>query len=85
VDYKGRHYLVSIAETIHTGWSVFVFRPLEPVNSHRLVGIAVAFLLALVLASLLALLILAVLGAGFCFHNSKAAWAGRFRAIFNQT
>jgi hypothetical protein len=85
VDYKGRPYLVSIAETIHAGWSVFVFRPIEPMSSHRLIGIAVAFLLALALASLLALIIFVVLGASFCFNNPKAAWAGRFRAIFNQT
>jgi hypothetical protein len=73
---------VSIAETIHVGWSVFVFCPIEPVSSHRLIGIAVAFLLALPLACLLALLILAVLGARFYFKNSKVAWVGRFRAIF---
>jgi C4-dicarboxylate-specific signal transduction histidine kinase len=85
VDYKGRPYLVSIAETIHAGWSVFVFGPIEPVSSHRLIGIAVAFLLALPLACLLALLILAVLGVSFYFKNSKVAWAGRFRAIFDQT
>jgi PAS domain S-box-containing protein len=75
VDYKGRHYLGSFAGTIHAGWSVFFFRPIELVGAYRLTGIAVACLLAL--------LALAVLGTSFYLKESTEATAGRFRAMFD--
>jgi PAS domain S-box-containing protein len=75
VDYKGRHYLGSFAGTIHAGWSVFYFRPIELVGAYRLTGIAVACLLAL--------LALAVLGTNFYLKESTVATAGRFRNMFD--
>jgi PAS domain S-box-containing protein len=75
VDYQGKNYLGSFAGTIHAGWSVFYFRPIELVGAYRLVGIAVACLLAL--------LALAVLGANFYLKESTVATAGRFRAMFD--
>ena len=75
VDYKGRHYLGSFAGTIHAGWSVFFFRPIELVGAYRLTGIAVACLLALVA--------LAIMGTNFYLKESTVASAGRFRAMFD--
>ena len=75
VDYKGRHYLGSFAGTIHAGWSVFFFRPIELVGVYRLTGIAVACLLALVA--------LAIMGTNFYLKESTVASAGRFRAMFD--
>jgi PAS domain S-box-containing protein len=75
VDYKGKHYLGSFAGTIHAGWSVFYFRPIELVGAYRLTGIVVACLLAL--------LALAVLGTNFYLKDSTVAKAGRFRAMFD--
>jgi PAS domain S-box-containing protein len=75
VDYLGKHYLGSFAGTIHAGWSVFYFRPIELVGAYRLTGIAVACLLAL--------LALAVLGTNFYLKESTVASAGRFRAMFD--
>jgi PAS domain S-box-containing protein len=75
VNYKGRHYLVSSAETIQPGWSVFVFRPFEPARANRLTGIAVACLLAL--------LALAFIGSIFYFKTSRSASPGRFQAMFD--
>ncbi len=75
VDYQGKHYLGSFAGTIHAGWSVFYFRPIELVGAYRLTGIAVACLLAL--------LALAVLGTNFYLKESTVASAGRFRAMFD--
>jgi PAS domain S-box-containing protein len=75
VDYQGKHYLGSFAGTIHAGWSVFYFRPIELVGAYRLTGIAVACLLAL--------LALAVLGTNFYLKESTVATAGRFRAMFD--
>jgi PAS domain S-box-containing protein len=75
VDYKGRHYLGSFAGTIHAGWSVFFFRPIELVGAYRLTGIAVACLLALVA--------LAIMGTNFFLKESTVASAGRFRAMFD--
>jgi PAS domain S-box-containing protein len=76
VDYKGRHYLVSSAGTINSGWSVFVFHPIEPVRVNRLTGIAVACLLALLALSVLGTIF-------FYFKDSTLAKAGRFRAMFD--
>jgi PAS domain S-box-containing protein len=75
VDYGGKHYLGSFAGTIHAGWSVFYFRPIELVGAYRLTGIAVACILAL--------LALAVLGTNFYLKESTVAAAGRFRAMFD--
>jgi|YelNatPaOPRAMG01_1025707.scaffolds.fasta_scaffold01237_7 PAS domain S-box-containing protein len=75
VDYQGKHYLGSFAGTIHAGWSVFYFRPIELVGAYRLTGIAVACLLAL--------LALAVLGTNFYLKESTVAKAGRFQAMFD--
>jgi PAS domain S-box-containing protein len=75
VDYGGKHYLGSFAGTIHAGWSVFYFRPIELVGAYRLTGIAVACVLAL--------LALAVLGTNFYLKESTVATAGRFRAMFD--
>jgi PAS domain S-box-containing protein len=74
-DYKGLHYLVSRAKTIHPGWSVFVFRPFEPVRVNRLTGIGVSFLLAL--------LALALLGSLFYLKTSRSASTGRFQAMYD--
>jgi hypothetical protein len=49
-----------------------------------LTGIAVVFLLALLAASLLALLFLAVLGAGLYLKDFKVVLASRLRAVFAQ-
>ena len=57
VELNGRPYMVSDAGTIHTGWSVFFFRPIEPVGMYRLIGIA--------LACILAVLALTILGSNF--------------------
>jgi C4-dicarboxylate-specific signal transduction histidine kinase len=84
VTYKGHPYLVSFAETSHPGSSVAVFRPLKPVSPPRLTGIAVVFLLALLAASLLALLFLAVLGAVLYLEDVKVVLASRLRAVFAQ-
>jgi len=75
VDYQGRHYLGSFAGTIHAGWSVFFFRPIELVGAYRLTGIAIACLLAIVA--------LAILGANFYLRESSEQAAGRFRAMFD--
>jgi len=75
VDYKGRHYLGSFAGTIHAGWTVFFFRPIELVGAYRLTGIAVACLLALVA--------LAIMGTNFYLKESTVASAGRFQAMFD--
>jgi PAS domain S-box-containing protein len=75
VDYQGQHYLGSFAGTIHAGWSVFYFRPIELVGAYRLTGIAVACILAI--------LALAVLGTNFYLKDSTVATAGRFRAMFD--
>ena len=47
VTYQGKNYLASFAGTIHAGWSVYFFRPVEMVGAYRLTGIAVAGLLAI--------------------------------------
>jgi PAS domain S-box-containing protein len=75
VAYQGTNYLASFAGTIHAGWSVFFFRPIEPAASYRLTGIAVACLLAL--------LALAILGTNYYLRESSLATAGRFRAMFD--
>jgi PAS domain S-box-containing protein len=75
VDYQGRHYLGSFAGTIHAGWSVFFFRPIELVGAYRLTGIAVACLLALVA--------LVIMGANFNLKQSTLESAGRFQAMFD--
>lgn len=75
VAYQGRNYLASFAGTIHAGWSVFFFRPIELAGSYRLTGIAVACLLAI--------LALAILGTNYYLRESSLATAGRFRAMFD--
>jgi PAS domain S-box-containing protein len=75
VDYQGRNYLASFAGTIHAGWSVFFFRPVEMVGAYRLTGIAVA--------GLLAILALLILGGNFYFRERSLASAGRFRSMFD--
>jgi PAS domain S-box-containing protein len=75
VAYQGRNYLASFAGTIHPGWSVFFFRPIELAGSYRLTGIAVACVLAI--------LALAVLGANFYLEGSTLESAGRIRAVFD--
>ena len=75
VDYQGRNYLASFAGTIHAGWSVFFFRPVEMVGAYRLTGIAVACILAI--------LALVILGRNFYSKDHALASAGRFRAMFD--
>jgi PAS domain S-box-containing protein len=75
VELNGRSYLASYAGTLHTGWSVFFFRPIERVNIYRLTGIAVACLLSI--------LALAILGGNFYFKENAMATVGWFQAIFN--
>ena len=77
VDYQGRNYLASFAGTIHAGWSVFFFRPVEMVGAYRLTGIAVACILAI--------LALVILGRNFYSKDHALASAGRFRAMFDAT
>ena len=36
---NGRQYLASFAGTIHAGWSVYFFRPIERMSIYRLTGI----------------------------------------------
>ncbi len=55
--------MVSDAGTIHTGWSVFFFRPIEPVGMYRLIGIA--------LACILAVLALTILGSNFYLMSMR--------------
>lgn len=75
VELNGRNYLASYAGTIHAGWSVFFFRPIERVNMYRLTGIAVACLLSI--------LAMAILGGNFYLKENTVAAAGWFQAIFN--
>jgi PAS domain S-box-containing protein len=75
VNYQGSNYLASFAGTIHAGWSVFFFRPVEMVGAYRLTGIAVA--------GVLAILALVILGSNFYFKEHALASAGRFRAMFD--
>jgi PAS domain S-box-containing protein len=75
VEFQGKNFLGSFAGTIHAGWSVFFFRPIELVGAYRLTGIAVACLLALIA--------LGILGTNFYLKESTVASAGRFRAMFD--
>jgi PAS domain S-box-containing protein len=75
VDYQGRNYMASFAGTIHAGWSVFFFRPVEMVGAYRLAGIGVACILAI--------LALVILGRNFYSKDHALASAGRFRAMFD--
>ena len=75
VNYQDRNYLASFAGTIHAGWSVFFFRPVEMVGAYRLTGIAVACILAI--------LALVILGSNFYFKEHALASAGRFQAMFD--
>jgi PAS domain S-box-containing protein len=75
VDYLNHHYLASFAGTIHAGWSVFFFRPVEMVGAYRLAGIGVACILAL--------LALAILGSNFYFKERAMTSVGRFQAMFD--
>jgi PAS domain S-box-containing protein len=75
VELNGRNYLASHVGTIHAGWSVFFFRPIERVNMYRLTGIAVACLLSI--------LAMAILGGNFYLKENTVAATGWFQAIFN--
>jgi PAS domain S-box-containing protein len=75
VDYQNRNYLASFAGTIHAGWSVFFFRPVEMVGAYRLAGIGVACILAL--------LALAILGSNFYFKERALTSVGRLQTIFD--
>ncbi len=75
ITYQGHHYMASFAGTIHAGWSVFFFRPVEMVGAYRLTGIAVACILAI--------LALLILGSNFYFKERALASVGRFQAMFD--
>jgi PAS domain S-box-containing protein len=75
LDYQGANYMSSFAGTIHAGWSVYIFRPIERVGVYRLGGIAVACLLAV--------LALVILGSNFYFRERALASSSRFRAMFD--
>ena len=74
MELNGRPYMVSDAGTIHTGWSVFFFRPIERVGMYRLIGIA--------LACMLAVLALAILGSNFYLKENALSSDERHRVIF---
>ncbi len=77
VQLNGQQYLTSFAGTIHAGWSVYFFRPIERVSIYRLTGITGAALL-----SLLALLFW---GSNFYVRERAAlsrASVGLYRALF---
>ena len=76
VELNGRPYMVSDAGTIHTGWSVFFFRPIERVGMYRLMGIA--------LACILAVLALTILGSNFYLKEHAVSSDERHRVIFDQ-
>jgi PAS domain S-box-containing protein len=76
VELNGRPFMVSDAGTIHTGWSVFFFRPIERVGTYRLIGIA--------LACLLAVLALAMLGSNFYLKEHTLSTDERHRVLFQQ-
>jgi PAS domain S-box-containing protein len=75
LDYQGRNYLASFAGTIHAGWSVFFFRPVEIVGAYRFTGI--------VAAGILALLVLVILGGSFYLREKAAGSAGQFQTLFD--
>ncbi len=75
VNYQGSNYMASFAGTIHAGWSVYFFRPVQMVGAYRLTGIAVACVLAI--------LALVILGSNFYFKEHALASASRFRAMFD--
>lgn len=76
VELNGRPYMVSDAGTIHTGWSVFFFRPIERVGMYRLFGIG--------LACMLAVLALVILGSNFYIKEQAVSSDERHRVIFDQ-
>ncbi|MFZ5448354.1 MAG: tetratricopeptide repeat protein [Thermodesulfobacteriota bacterium] len=73
VDLGGHSYLVSYTGTIHAGWSVYFFRPIERVGVYRLTGI--------LMACILAILALVSLGSNFYLKEHALSTAGKFRAI----
>jgi PAS domain S-box-containing protein len=73
VELQGRNYLVSHAGTIHAGWSVYFFRPIERVGMYRLTGILIACCLAM--------LALVSLGSNFYLKEHAISSAGRLRAM----
>jgi PAS domain S-box-containing protein len=75
VELQGRTYMVSYAGTIHAGWSVYFFRPIERVGMYRLTGI--------LMACILAMLALVSLGGNFYLKEYTLASAGRSRAILD--
>lgn len=76
VELNGQPYMVSDAGTIHTGWSVFFFRPIENVGMYRLSGIA--------LACLLAVLALVILGSNFYLKESTFHADKSYRVLFQE-
>jgi PAS domain S-box-containing protein len=75
VELHGRSYLASHAGTIHAGWSVYFFRPIERVGMYRLTGI--------LMACLLAMLALVSLGSNFYLKEHALSSAGRFQAMLD--
>ena len=75
LELQGRSYLVSYAGTIHAGWSVYFFRPIERVGMYRLTGI--------LMACILAILALVSLGSNFYLKEYALSSAGRSRAILD--
>ena len=75
LELQGQNYMVTNAGTIHAGWSVYFFRPIERVGMYRLTGI--------LLACLLAILALVSLGSNFYLKEYALSSAGRFRAILD--
>ncbi len=75
VELQGRSYLVTNAGTIHAGWSVYFFRPIERVGMYRLAGI--------LMACFLAMLALVSLGSNFYLKEHALSSAGRFQAMLD--
>jgi len=75
LEHQGRNFMVSYAGTIHAGWSVYFFRPIERVGMYRLTGI--------LMACILAILALVSLGSNFYLKEYALSSAGRFRAILD--
>ena len=78
VRLDGKQYLASFAGTIHAGWSVYFFRPIERIGMYRLSGITAA--------SLLSLLALLFWGSNFYVRERAAlsrASMGMYKALFD--
>jgi PAS domain S-box-containing protein len=75
VQLQGANYLVSHAGTIHAGWSIFFFRPVERLGMYRLGGI--------LLACILALLALVSLSSNLYLKEYALSTSGRVKAILD--